>query len=293
MVREFIQIKKVNMLYALNKEELKRLQTANWSAEFPKAEIVAALFRTDTNVLSTILPRPLRSPKNPLALAFVAQYPETSFGTVYNEAALFVQAEHRGRKGLYCLSMPVDDDMAMAGGREVFGYPKKMAESITIGKEGNKIVGSAIRKGTEILRIEVEPQSMEGVKKLASVGVPDSINPSHFNVTVYNFKHFNSPTMRGFDYIPRLIAEPVVMRPQDDVRSGAGVVRLTSSPYDPLGDLPVGELTVITYGRFDNTMLPGKVVGRAWWLPGFVKHAFFKVDLAGSILGQGKNEIKQ
>ncbi len=31
---------------------------------------------------------------------------------------------------MYCLSMPVDDDMAMAGGREAFGYPKKMAEVI-------------------------------------------------------------------------------------------------------------------------------------------------------------------
>ena len=62
-------------------------------------------------------------------------------------------------------------------------------------------------------------------------------------------------------------------------------VRLTSSPYDPLGEVPVRELVVCAYGRFDNAMLPGKVVGRAWWLPGFLKHAFFKVDVAPFKLG--------
>ena len=273
------------MLYALSRDELKRLQTADWSAEFPGAEVVAAVFRTDANVVSTILPRPLRSPTNPLALAFVARYPETSFGTVYNEAALFVQAEHRGRSGMYCVSMPVDDDMAMAGGREVFGYPKKMAESITIGEEGSTVVARAVRKGTEILSIEINPKTTEGVEKLAMTGVPDPAAPRSFTVNVYTFKHFTAPSMRGFDYVPRLIAEPVVLRPRSDVRCGAGTVSLTSSPYDPLGEIPVRELIVCAYGRFDNSMLPGKVVGRAWWLPGFLKHAFFKNDVAPVKLG--------
>ena len=271
------------MLYALNNDELKQLHTADWSAEFPGAEVVAAVFRTDDKVLSTILPRPLRSPKNPLALAFIARYPETSFGTVYNEGALFVQAEYRGRSGMYCVSMPVDDDMA--GGREVFGYPKKMAESITIDEEGSIVVARAVRKGTEILRIEVNPKTTEGVEKLAMTGVPDPADPRSFTVTSYMFKHFTAPSMRGFDYVPRLIAEPVVLRPRSDVRCGPGNVSLTSSPYDPLGEVPVRELVVCAYGRFDNSMLPGKVVGRAWWLPGFLKHAFFKNDVVPVKLG--------
>ncbi len=273
------------MLYALDRDELKRIRESDWSAEFRGAEMVSAVFRTDAEVLSRILPRPLRPPDDPVALAFVARYPETSFGTVYNEAALFVQAIHRGRSGMYCLAMPVDDDMAMAGGREAFGYPKKMADSITLREEGSTLIGSAVRKGTEIIRVEVDPRATEGVEKLAMTGVPDPANPHSFTVTAYTFKHFTSPTMRGFDYVPRLVAEPVVMRPRPDVRCGVGSVSLTSSPYDPLGEVPVRELIVCAYGRFDNSMLPGKVVGRAWWLPGFVKHAFFKVDVAAIKLG--------
>lgn len=84
-------------------------QRRNWTAEFPAAEVLAAVFRTDSGVLGKTLPRPLRPSANPLALAFVAHYLQTNFGTVYNEAALFAQAEYRGRLGTYCLSMPVDD----------------------------------------------------------------------------------------------------------------------------------------------------------------------------------------
>ena len=76
-----------------------------------------------------------------------------------------------------------------------------------------------------------------------------------------------------------------MLRPRPDVRSGAATVSLTSSPYDPLGEVPVRELIVCACCRFDNAMLPGKVVERAWWLRCFVKHAFFKVDVAPVKLG--------
>lgn len=118
------------------------------------------------------------------------------------------------------------DDMAMAGGREVFGYPKKMAESITLSEEGSTVIGSVVRKGTEILRIELDPNTTEGVEKLAMAGVPDPEDPRSFTVTANMFKHFMSPTMRGFDYVPRLVAEPVVLRPRPDVRCGAGQARM-------------------------------------------------------------------
>jgi len=273
------------MLYALDRSELQQLRNANWTAEFTGAEVLSAVFRTDPGVLAQILPRPLRPPANPLALAFVAHYPQTSFGTVYNEAALFVQAEYRGRSGMYCLSMPVDDDMAMAGGREVFGYPKKMAESISLQTVGSKVIGSAVRKGTEILRIEAEPKTAEGIEKLAMTGVSDPNGARSFEVTAYMFKYFTAPSMRGFDYLPRLVAEPIVLRPHADVLFGDGTVTLTSSPFDPLGEVPVVEMVTCAYGLHDNTMLPGKVVGRVWNPFAFAKHAFFKVDVVPVKLG--------
>jgi acetoacetate decarboxylase len=186
---------------------------------------------------------------------------------------------------MYCLAMPVDDDMAMAGGREVFGYPKKMAESITLEKSGSKVVGRVVRKGTQILRIEVEPEMPVDIEALAMTGTLDPSGARSFEVTAYMFKYFQAPSMRGFDYLPRLIAEPIVLRPRDDVRSGEGKLSLTSSPYDPVGEIPVDEMITCAYGTYDNTMMPGKVVGRVWNPLAFAKHAFFKVDVAPVKLG--------
>lgn len=116
-------------------------------------------------------------------------------------------------------------------------------------------------------------------------GVPDPTGERSFEVTAYMFKHFMAPSMRGFDYLPRLVAEPIVMRPRPEVLFGEGSVILTSSPYDPLGEIPMVELVTCAYGLYDNTMLPGNVVGRIWNPLRFIKHAFFKVDIAPAKLG--------
>ena len=126
--------------------------------EFVNAEILFATYMTDESSLKEIIPKPLSPTKTPLASVLVARYPEpeTNFGCVYNEGALFLHCEYKKERGLYCLSMPVDDDMAMIGAREQYGYPKKMADKITLEKAQNRVVGSVIRKKEEILRIECE-----------------------------------------------------------------------------------------------------------------------------------------
>jgi acetoacetate decarboxylase len=80
--------------------------------------------RTDSKEVAAVLPRPLRSAGEPLAGAFVARYPKTNFGLTYNKGAVRCQ-EYRGERGWYRLSMPVDNDTAMIGGREQFGVPQE------------------------------------------------------------------------------------------------------------------------------------------------------------------------
>jgi acetoacetate decarboxylase len=144
------------MLYCLKKEELQKLKRPHLLPEFINAEMLFATYVTDENVTKEIIPKPLSLPKTPLATVFVARYPETNFGSIYNEAALFLHCDYKKERGLYCLSMPVDDDMAMVGGRELLGIPKKMADKITLEKVDNRVAGRVIRKKEEILRIDCE-----------------------------------------------------------------------------------------------------------------------------------------
>lgn len=84
---------------------------------------------------------------------YIANFSRTNFGLVYKEAALFLVCQHEGKIGIYTLSMPVDNDMAMALGREVFGYPKKMA-NIHLEKNKKDVVGGVERRGVRIVEIK-------------------------------------------------------------------------------------------------------------------------------------------
>jgi len=274
------------MLYCLKKEELQKLKKTHFMPEFVNAEMLSATYVTDENAAREIIPKPLLPTKTPLATVFVARYPETNFGCIYNEGALFLHCEYKKERGLYCLSMPVDDDMAMVGGREQLGYPKKMADKITLEKTENRVVGSVIRKKQEILRIECELTKEVPSNFMEDVGVQtkDWDGTPCYRVIAFLYKYFPSPGGMGFDYLPRLVREATLMRKKGEVLEGRGEVKVSSSPFDPLGDVPVKEIRNIVYGKWHNTMLPGKVIGRAWNPFKFSKHAFFKTDVVPTLL---------
>jgi acetoacetate decarboxylase len=268
------------MLYALDRSQVRQLRGQDWVWEFRGAEMLWAMFRTDRQVVERILPKPLKCPPEPLATAFVGWYPSTNFGLSYREGGLFLGASYKGEEGVYCLAMPVDDAMAMAGGREQFGFPKKVADAITLDRQNDLVVGRVVRRSCEILRLEcelAEPTTEHVLEFLGPVAADLDGRPCRKGVT-FLFKYFFSPSGRGLDYVPRLVRQVTLLRPRADTRTGKGTVSLASTAADPLGEVPVREVLAFTYGLWDNDMLPGRVVGRAWNVPGFLPHAMFKLD---------------
>ena len=274
------------MLFSLDKDQIHKLTNSHTLPDFMNAEMLLATFRTDPDLVKEILPPPLRPSSDAYGIAFVGSYPETNFGCIYHEGALFLNCEFKGEKGFYCLSMPVDDDMAMVGGRENYGYPKKMAEKITLEKNGDSVVGSVIRKGTEILRIEcqLDRDAPDDLFEGLAYPTQDWNGIKCQKVVSFLFKYFPSPSGDAFDYFPRLVREPVLFRPLGTLRAGPGKISLGCTEFDPLGVIPVSSISNIAYGLFHNTMLPGKVVGRVWNPLRFVKYAFFKADSVPTVL---------
>ncbi len=273
------------MLYALTQEELARVR-AGFVPQLVGAEMLWAAYRTDPAAVARILPHPLRPLPEPLALAFVARYPETNFGSVYREGALLLGCTFRGRTGAYCLAMPVDDDNALVCGRELYAYPKKMGE-ISLERRGGAIVGRVARRGAQILRIEAALGDAAGEAELAPVGAAgvDGGRPCR-RLTSYNFKFFPTSDGTGFDYLPRLLEHELVLRPRAGVLRGSARVAVASTPFDPLGEVPVlGDAVAAMYGTFDVTMLPARVAARAWNVWRFLPHSCFKLDAIPVALG--------
>ncbi len=271
--------------------------------QFTGAEMLLVSFRTDPKIVAALLPRPLRPAAEPLAAAFVARYPETNFGVTYNEGALFVAAEHRGERGWYCLSMPVDDDTAMIGGRESHGFPKKMADRITLDRDGPHVAGSVVRNGVELLRIEgefVDPQRPD-VHLLGAPAVDPDGRPCEKAVS-FLFKYFPATDGGPFEHAPELIRQVTLVRPRPGQLTGTAKIELSSTVCDPLGEIPAREIVSTGYGIFDNTMLPGRVVRRICNQWRFVPKSLFKNDMAALIdpgslpaltLGERRRQKKQ
>ena len=242
----------------------------NWSKQFSEgfilgdATMVMALFVTDSGVVKTVLPAPLQPTSMPMGMAYIAEFHRTNFGVTYNEAALFLDAQYEGVPGRYCLSMPVTNDVALIGGREVYGFPKKIAETIAVKKEGNKVTGTCIRRGHSILKIE------------AKLTAPFA-GPMPPPVPNYLYKCFFSPTLKGFDYSPRLLKQFNDIT-WGKIEIGEGTVTLGKSPYDFLNDIPIKQIVMVGYTEgMEIHMNPGELIAEVA-TDAYLPYAFNKQD---------------
>ena len=229
------------------------------------AVMVVAMFKTRAEVVKRVLPPPLEPAPEPVGSAYVAEFHRTNFGVTYNEAAVFISAQYKGEVGSYCLSMPVTNDMALIWGRETYGFPKKIAETIRVEREGNKAKGICIRKGIPIIEIKANLTGPAG---------PEAIPSMRPN---YLFKHFMDPSGDKFDYNPRLVKQFNEID-WGKVELGEGELTLANSKCDPIYEIPVEEVLIAGYAEgMEIRMQRGEVIAEVDPVK-FVPYSFIKGD---------------
>jgi acetoacetate decarboxylase len=247
------------------------------TADFYDAQMLAVFWETKPEIVAKLLPPPLKPTTHPIAWAFVAYYPSTNFDVTYKESALFISAAFSGEAGGYCLAMPVTSDMAMAGGREIFGFPKKMAD-IHYKKDGDTVEGWTERRGTRFMEIRAKlTGKFNDPATLDILTATPTAEDGSSKRTSYNFKHFPAPEGGGFDYIPRLVKQETVFRPKE-MQFGEAEIIFKPSDYDPWAEVQVVKMLGAIYNRGDNSMLGGKVVAEVEPME-FAPYAFLKWDM--------------
>lgn len=221
---------------------------------FYDAEILTAYWETKPEIIDRLLPAPLKPAPKPLVHAFVANYPRTNFCPAYKEAALFVLADFNGELGTYCLSMPISDGMAMGLGREIYGFPKKMAE-IELKRASDSVEGKVSRNGIAFFSVKA---NLNG-KYNAEEGQKIITDYYGKGLPIYNFKYSKSPDGSGFDLKPRLIAQGVTMETQV-LKIGEFKINFEDSPHDPWAELEVVKMLGCTYAVGTSVLLRGKVL---------------------------------
>lgn len=223
------------------------------------ARVLTADVAVDGGVATGLVPPPLRLSEPASATLFVADYPETRFGSAYMEAAVILHCEDDEGFAGHCPWMVVDDDTALILGRELLGFPKKMAE-ITLEEHGDRVVGVVARKGSEVMRIEAElgEEEVDPEPLFGRRGV------NLFGSVVGGMKLLEIPP-----------AEETIKA----ARRAEAKVLLSSTDRDPLGDLAPtvagpGRYLTLDFGTGGGTLPePGADVDLAWSLPRFFARA--------------------
>jgi len=240
--------------------------------DFYNAEMLTIFYETKPEIVERLLPPPLKPAAIPLAFVFVANYPKTNFGVSYLESALFLRASFNGEEGNYCLAMPVTNDMALIGGREIFGFPKKIGQ-IHIKRNGEEVIGWTERHGVRFLDMRAKLTGTFNVPEIQDFFTQSSSS----TVITFNFKYFPAPGGDGFDYNPRLIREEIIANP-NSIEAGEAELTLQSTQSDPWGELEIVRILGATYTIGDNSMKKGSVVAEADPAE-FAPYAFMKVDV--------------
>jgi acetoacetate decarboxylase len=93
---------------------------------FINREFLIITYRTDPQKLRALTPEPLVPDGDTVKYEFIRMPDSTGFGD-YTETGQVIPVSFRGRKGGYSHCMFLNDEGPIAGGRELWGFPKKLA----------------------------------------------------------------------------------------------------------------------------------------------------------------------
>ena len=139
---------------------------------FVDREYMIITYRTDPEALAAVVPEPLKIGEPLVKYEFIRMPDSTGFGN-YTESGQVIPVTYNGVAGGYVHSMYLDDDSPIAGGREIWGFPKKLAQP-TLNAAKDVLLGTldyaAVRVATGTMGYKHRSVDMAKVK--ASMSTP-------------------------------------------------------------------------------------------------------------------------
>ncbi|WP_416047979.1 acetoacetate decarboxylase [Cupriavidus basilensis] len=111
---------------------------------FVNREFLIITYRTDPDALAAVIPAPLEMTEPIVKFEFIRMPDSTGFGD-YTESGQVIPVRFKGEHGGYVHAMYLDDGSPIAAGREIWGFPKKLASpQLRIEKD---TIGGVLRYG--------------------------------------------------------------------------------------------------------------------------------------------------
>jgi acetoacetate decarboxylase len=140
---------------------------------FVNREFLIITYRTDPDILAEVIPAPLEMTEPIVKFEFIKMPDSTGFGD-YTESGQVIPVSYKGQRGSYVHAMYLDDMAPIAGGREIWGFPKKLASpQLRIEKD---TIGGILRYGQipiAVATMGYKYRPLEHDKILASLSTPN------------------------------------------------------------------------------------------------------------------------
>lgn len=94
---------------------------------FLDREYLIITYETDLDILKEVVPEPLQVTEPLVKFEFIRMPDSTGFGS-YTESGQVIPVQFQGKSGSYSFAMYLDDHPPIAAGREIWGFPKKLAQ---------------------------------------------------------------------------------------------------------------------------------------------------------------------
>jgi acetoacetate decarboxylase len=214
---------------------------------FYNREYLIVTYRTDPAKLRELVPEPLEVGEPLVNFEFIRMPDSTGFGD-YTESGQVIPVTFKGRKGGYSHCMFLDDHPPIAGGRELWGFPKKLAKP-TLVAEIDTLIGK-LHYGSVEIAVGTMGYKHKGADLAA---VKSSMEAPNYLLKIM-------PHVDGTPRICEIVEYHLTDINLKGAWTGPAALSLHSHALAPLNELPVLEVVSATHILADLTLGLGKVV---------------------------------
>lgn len=217
---------------------------------FMRREFMVITYRTDLDALRAVVPEPLEVVEPLVKYEFIRMPDSTGFGD-YTESGQVIPVQLRTDKGVeqgaYVHAMYLNDHPPIAGGRELWGFPKKLASPV-FDYETDVVVGTLdygkVRVATATMGFK--HQALEPGPVLAGIAQP-------------NFLLKIIPHVDGTTRICELVRYHMVDVTLHGAWTAPASLELHPHALAPVADLPVLKVESAVHFIADMTLALGTV----------------------------------
>jgi acetoacetate decarboxylase len=214
---------------------------------FVNREYLIITYRTDPDRLREVVPEPLQVTDPVVKFEFIRMPDSTGFGD-YTESGQVIPVSFDGRPGSYTHCMFLDDHPPIAGGRELWGFPKKLAKP-SLRAAMDTLVGELwygpVRLAVGTMGYKHRPADLGAVR--AGMEAPN-----------YLLKII--PHVDGSPRILEIVEYHLTDIDLKGAWTGPAALDLVSHALAPVAELPVLEVLSATHILADLTLGLGRVV---------------------------------